>query len=173
MRRLGLLIQFLVLMTAASPFPALIDAARDGDVAQIRALVKAGADPNALLMANTQWTPLLHAIHRNQLASVGTLLDVGADPNRGNPEGMTPLMFAAGYGQTPIVKLLLRRGANALLRDKRGDTALDYALTGTTDIDRFTWFSCHDETARLIASAAPRLRPSPGAARWASVKGCR
>jgi len=173
MRRLAILIQLLILSAAASSVPALVDAARNGDVVRIRALVRGGADPNGVLMSSTNWTPLLHAIHKNQLASVGALLEIGADPNRANPEGMTPLMFAAGYGETPIVRLLLRRGANALLRDNGGDSALDYALTGTTDIDRFTWFSCQDETAYLIARAVPTLRPNSSAARWAWMKRCK
>ncbi|HWS73030.1 MAG TPA: ankyrin repeat domain-containing protein [Thermoanaerobaculia bacterium] len=172
MRRLAILIQLLILSAAASAFPPLIEAARIGDAARIRELVAHGADPNAVLMTNTEWTPLLHAIHKNRAVSVAALLDAGADPNRGNPEGMTPLMFAAGYGQTPIVQLLLRRGANPRLRDRSGETAFDYALIGATDVDRFTWFSCQDETAQLIANAAPRLRASSGAARWAAIKRC-
>lgn len=172
MRRLAILIQILILSAAASPFPPLIEAARDGDAARIRQLVAHGADPNALLAANTEWTPLLHSVHTNQLVSVAALLDAGADPNRGNPEGMTPLMFAAGYGETRIVQLLLRRGADPRLRDRNGDSALDYALTGTTDLDRFTWFSCQDRTARLLVDAAPQLRARRGAARWAAIKRC-
>ena len=172
MRRLAILIQFLILSAAAASFPPLIEAAREGDTKRIHDLVARGADPNAVVVTNTEWTPLLHAIHKNRLVSVSALIDSGADPNRANPAGMTPLMFAAGYGHTPIVQLLLRRGANPRLRDRGGETAFDYALIGATDFDRFTWFSCQDQTARLLASAAPRLHASSGAARWAAIKRC-
>ncbi len=171
-RRLAIFIQLLILSAAASPFPPLVEAARGGDAPRIRRLVAQGADPDAILYANTEWTPLLHAVHRNQLASVAALLDAGADPNRPSPDGMTPLMFAAGYGEQAIVRLLLRRGANPRLRDRAGDAALDYALTGTTDLDRFTFFSCLDGSASLVAGAAPDLRPTGRAARWARLKRC-
>ena len=97
--------------------PNLIVAAREGDAPAIRALVKRGCDPN-LPYGNLNWTPLMHAISRNQIESVKALLDTGADVNRtGDYETeprtkqlrVTPLMMASGYGQTPIVELLLQR----------------------------------------------------------------
>lgn len=172
MRRLAILIQLLILSAAASPFPPLIEAARAGDAPRIRQLVAHGADPNAVFLTNTEWTPLLHAVHTNRLVSVAALLDAGADPNRPSPMGLTPLMFAASYGETPIVQLLLRRGANPGVRDLDGDTALDYALRGALDLDRLTWFSCQDQTARLIMSAAPQLHASRRSSHWSAIKGC-
>ena len=44
-------------------------------------------------------------------------------------------MMAAGYGNRPMVALLLERGAKADVRDRSGAVALDYALTGMTDVD--------------------------------------
>lgn len=90
-------------------------------------------------------------MHKDQIASVDALLAAGADPNRTDPEGKTPLMMAAGYGYTDIVKLLLRRGADPHLRDRRGDTALDYARTGVADIDRFTLWHVQTETIKALS----------------------
>ena len=51
-------------------------------------------------------------------------------------------MWAAGFGKTAAVKVLLDAGARTDLRDNRGLTALDMAREGK-----------HDETAKILASA--------------------
>ena len=144
----------------------LIVAVRSGDAPQVRALIAGGADPNATDEGLNRWTPLLHAVHKHQLATAEALLEAGADPNRGAPSGYTPLMMAAGYGQTDMVALLLRHGATAT------QGALDEALTGTNDIDCFTIFKCQDTAAAELLRANPALHGSASARRWAKVKGC-
>ncbi|HEX7191738.1 MAG TPA: ankyrin repeat domain-containing protein, partial [Thermoanaerobaculia bacterium] len=131
---------FLLLLAMSS----LIGAVRDGNVTEVRQLLARGADPNAPEGVN-DWTPLMHAVHKNQLGSVAALLDGHADPNRA-VNGGTPLMMAAGYGYTPIVRLLLARGADPHIRDLDGETAVDYAVAGMADLDRFTFFRCQDDT---------------------------
>jgi len=149
---------------------SLVGAVRDGDVAAIRRMLADGADPNAPEGVN-DWTPLIHAVHKNQLGSVAALLDGHADPNRA-VNGGTPLMWAAGYGYTPIVRLLLSRGADPRIRDLDGDTAMDWAVAGMIDIDRFTFFSCQDDTVRaLLAAKAPRT-VTQRSRRWGRLKGC-
>ena len=158
--------------------PPLVRAADDGDAAAIRAIVTRGADPNAPYGA-LNWTPLMHAIHNNRIASVNVLLDAGADVNRtGDYESeprtkqldVTPLMMAAGYGYTPIVEVLLRRGADPSGIDGDGHRALDYALSGTMYDTSF--FKCQDDTVRaLIAAHAPR-NISDDTRRWARFKRC-
>ncbi len=158
----------LVLLAASTSF---IGAVRSGDVAEVRRMLAQGADPNAPEGVN-DWTPLLHAVHKNQLGSVAALLDGHADPNRA-VRGGTPLMWAAGYGYTPIVRLLLARGADPRLRDLDGDTALDWAVVGATDLDHFTFFNCQDDTVRaLLAANAPR-KVTVRSRRWGSLKGCK
>jgi hypothetical protein len=149
----------------------LAAAARAGDGPQIRQLVKDGADPNAPSGGNG-WTPLLHAIHTHQDATVAALLESGADPNRGDGNGVTPLMMAAGYGYDDTVRLLLARGADPRVRRPNGETALDWAMSGMTDIDRWTFFSCQDSTAKLLHDAAPQVQPLAGARRWVKIKRC-
>ena len=156
-----------VLLFAMSSF---VDAVRSGDVVAIRRMLANGADPNVAEGVN-DWTPLIHAVHKNQIGSVAALLDGHADPNRA-VNGGTPLMWAAGYGYTPIVRLLLARGADPRLRDLDGDTALDWAVTGMADIDRFTFFACQDDTVRaLLAANAPRT-VTQRSRRWGAIKGC-
>jgi ankyrin repeat protein len=40
---------------------------------------------------------------------------------------MTPLMYAAIYNNTEIIKLLVEKGARLGIKDNRGFTALDHA----------------------------------------------
>ena len=152
-------------------FTGMANAARAGNVATIRQLAAQGADPNAIAGQNA-WTPLLHAIHTHQNASVAALLASGADVNRAGGDGFTPLMMAAGYGYDDTVQLLLKHGANPALQSADGETALDWALAGTADIDRFTFFTCQDSTARLLRGAAPSVAPKPRSRRWAAMKRC-
>src|SRR6266542_5907037 len=143
--------------------PPLVAAARDGNAAAVRELVKSGADRNAAYGA-LNWTPMMHAIHKNQIGSVKALLDSGADVNqtgdyetepRTMQRAVTPLMMAAGYGYTPIVELLLRRGADPARVDSDGNRALDYALTGA--LDHPTFFQCQDSTVGALIAAHAAL----------------
>ena len=158
--------------------PPLVAAARDGNAAAVREIVRSGADPNAKYGA-LNWTPLMHAIHGNQIGSVKALLDSGADVNRtGDYEteprtmqrDVTPLMMAAGYGYTPIVELLLQRGADPTRADGDGNRALDYALTGT--LYHRTFFQCQDSTVRALIAAHAPLDISSDSRRFASIKRC-
>jgi hypothetical protein len=59
---------------------------------------------------------------------VELLLDRGAPIDAPDTEaGATPLHYAASYDRGPTVELLLKRGADAALRNKAGKTALDLA----------------------------------------------
>jgi ankyrin repeat protein len=149
--------------------PPLVTAARSGDVQSIRALCARGADPDQPSGGNA-WTPLLHAVHKNQPGSVAALLDAGATPDRATGSGMTPLIMAAGYGGSEVVKVLLAHGADPAIRDADGAAAVDYALTGMTDIDDFTWFRCQTEATRLLARVSPP--PTKEARRWSHLKRC-
>ncbi len=55
------------------------------------------------------------------------LLDHGAGVNIQNTSGATALIYAATYGHTAIVQMLLEAGAYRGLKDTDGKTALDHA----------------------------------------------
>jgi hypothetical protein len=161
-----------------SDMPRLVAAAREGDAAAVREIVRRGGDPNAAYGA-LNWTPLMHAIYTNQIGSVKALLDSGADVNRTfdfeteprtKQRNVTPLMMAAGYGQTPVVELLLQRGADPARVDGDGNRALDYALTGT--LYRATLFECQDSTVRALVAAHAPLAIHPDSRKWAKFKRC-
>lgn len=131
---------------STAPITPLIGAAREGDAGEIGRLLRAGADPNLRGGVN-DWTPLMHAIHKNRLGSVKALIAGGAGVNAASSIGETPLMMAAGYGNTPAVELLLASGADPRRKDHDGKTALDYAVAGVPDIDEFTAGKCRRSRA--------------------------
>jgi ankyrin repeat protein len=60
---------------------------------------------------------------------VSLLLKNGAEVNAVEPNGRTPLFFAADYGCLPIADILLRHKANVQARDTFGKTPLHKAAT--------------------------------------------
>jgi ankyrin repeat protein len=73
--------------------------------------------------------PLHEAALGGSVEVITLLLDHGAAIDAPDREsGATPLMIAASLGRTNAVAVLLRRGANPVLRDHAGHTALDRAL---------------------------------------------
>jgi ankyrin repeat protein len=157
---------------------ALMWAARVGAVDAMRALLDAGADPNARDHRNG-WTPLIHAIHKQHVDAVRVLLEYGADPNE-RTDLFTPLMMAAADRDATIVKLLLAHGADPRARGLGGATALTQAVSGgaLSDIDRPLLGGCHPETVRALKEHDPQLElPDTiagwNALWWARFHGCR
>jgi ankyrin repeat protein len=175
--RVAIVISALLLTACRTPWNVEDDdltlAVRSGDVARTRALLASGADPNRPVGVNG-WPPLMHAVHKNQLETAAALIDRGASIDKGGPEGMTPLMMAAGYGNDDMVDLLLRRGADPRVKAKDGATALDFAITGVSDIDKFTLFQCQESTVSLLVLRRPELHGTATAASraWGRMKRC-
>ena len=104
---------------------ALMLAALRGNLPAARALIKLDADVN-----KTGWTPLHYAASgttQDAKAMVALLLEENAYIDAASPNGTTPLMMAAFYGTPSAVKLLLEAGADPLLRNQLGLTAIDFA----------------------------------------------
>ena len=114
---------------------ALINAAKNGNLKEVKALIKKGADVNAI---NEDYdNPLDIAIFMENVAIVKLLIDNGVDVNIGYYEGQTPLMYASRKGLLDIAKLLIGAGAQIEIdvEDFSGYTALIWASeTGHTDI---------------------------------------
>jgi hypothetical protein len=73
--------------------------------------------------------------------------------NAAAPNGLTPLMMAAGYGQVEIVATLLTHRASISRKDSKGRTAADYARTGVTDVDQWTYGRPQAAVLRLLEAA--------------------
>lgn len=87
-----------------------------------RQLIAKGADVN-----KPGWAPLHYAATHGHLAVIGLLLDNHAYIDAASPNRTTPLMMAAHYGTPQAVKLLLEAGADPLLKNDLGLTAIDFA----------------------------------------------
>lgn len=78
----------------------------------------------------TGWTPLHYAASNTDekgTAMVRLLLEHHAYIDAESPNKTTPLMMAAHYGTPGVVKLLLEEGADPLLKNQIGLTAIDFA----------------------------------------------
>ena len=86
------------------------------------ALIAHGADVN-----KPGWTPLHYAATNGHLSVLKLLLENYAYIDAGSPNGTTPLMMAAHYGSAAAVSLLIEAGADPLLKNDQGLSALDFA----------------------------------------------
>ncbi len=103
----------------------LLDAAKRGDAARIRALVRGGAD--AAATDADGWTALMFAAIKGHDAAVKALIDAGAPLNAQARDGASALMLAAFMGHAGAVRTLLAAGADAALRNRTGQSAADLA----------------------------------------------
>ena len=110
----------------------LICAACKGDERRVRELVAAGAPLD--LVRGSGWSALHYASARGHVHIAKLLLDgkyegKGADINLQTSDGDTSLILACLHGHEAVVRLLLERGADVMLRFYGGRTVLSYALT--------------------------------------------
>ena len=129
--------------TASDESPLMI-AALNGTTDLAQQLIAKGADVN-----KTGWAPLHYAATRGHLQMISLLLDKYAYIDAASPNGTTPLMMAAFYGTPPAVKLLLEAGADPLLKNSQGLTAIDFAQKNN-----------RADSAELIAASVRAKQPS-------------
>ncbi len=124
-----LLISFLAIVMAfpgglgqAAGDSPLVQAAREGDIATVRALIAKRADVNETSRDGS--TALLWAAYHSDLAMAQALIAAGATTNTPNKYGVTPLLQASRTGATPVVQALLRAGADPKVTHPEGETPL-------------------------------------------------
>lgn len=107
---------------------ALHVAAKEGQLEIAKALVAAGAFPDARNSGGR--SPLIEAIVNGRTAVADYLLaEAKASPNQSCSADITPLMRAAENNDAAIVALLLERGAK-IEAAKNGENALGFAVRG-------------------------------------------
>jgi len=127
----------------------LYRAVRAVDLAAVRLLVDAGADPSQALEDGS--TPLMAAAglgaprggdeevteagdRNDPIEVMKILIRKGADVNVANDAGMTPLHYAAQRGSDQIVEFLAGQGARLDVKNKQGRTPSDLARGKTSDL---------------------------------------
>src|SRR6185436_17621341 len=91
--------------------PALVIAAKEGNLASVRALLAKRVNVNE--QARDGATAILWAVHQSDLTMVRALLAAGASVKTANRYGVTPLLEASRTGDAPMIAELLKAGADA------------------------------------------------------------
>ena len=133
-RRVGLGLAFAVAIALTSvtitraqqTAAPVADAARRGDLAAIRTLLKQGAD--ASMPHPDGMTPLHWAAERGEPAMADALILAGANVTAVTRlGGYTPLHLAARNGNAPVLRALLKAGSKPAVPTSTGATALHFA----------------------------------------------
>jgi ankyrin repeat protein len=111
----------------ASGWTALTQAAAAGKVANVKVLIRLGANVNTVDDHGT--TPLIAATQCKKVDAAVCLLEAGADVNAAAAGGLTALIAAARANSIALVQLLLNHGADVGAVDDRGQNALCMAAT--------------------------------------------
>jgi len=106
---------------------ALIDAARSGNLQEVKQHLEKGADVNAK-DKSFQWTLLQWAISRGHKEVAKLLISKGADVNTMDGNGHTPLHRTAQFSRNEIAELLIANAADVNRLDNAERTPLDLAI---------------------------------------------
>ena len=123
LREAGDKVDAAMLLLGAFPTTGLQIAVFFGDTATTRAVLDCGASIDQ--PDDDGITPLGWAAIGNQTNTARLLIERGADLNHVDKKGMTPLLYAASidYGDSAMIDLLLKSGANRNVRTREGQTA--------------------------------------------------
>jgi ankyrin repeat protein len=135
-------------------YTALAYACDIGNLGIIEALLDAGADPNrAISEGYMPMDRVIMSMAPDALACVKALFAHGAKMDVTDNNGDSPLIDAANYGETDVVKLLLDKGAKIDARDTDGGTALSAAVE-----------NCWPDTVRLLIARGANVNLGSGVA---------
>ena len=104
----------------------LMLAAIQNQIDLAKLLIEQGAEVN-----KPGWTALHYAATKGHIDIMRLLIEHSAYLDAESPNGTTPLMMAAYYGTPQAVKLLLEEGADPLVKNKLGLSAMDFAKQST------------------------------------------
>jgi len=81
---------------------------------------------NHSVEAVVQVNPFCVSIAKGDIETVKKLIELGENVNK-KSNGMTPVMYAAKFNRTDILKLLISKGAKLKAKSDKGMTAKKYA----------------------------------------------
>ena len=115
---------------------AVLEAARDGDLERVRALLR--DNPELALSADCNgYAPLHKAADGGHTEVVELLLASGADANAKTADGWMPLHYAAAFGHRAVAELLVARNADVNAKVNNGFSPLHWAArNGYVDVVR-------------------------------------
>jgi ankyrin repeat protein len=119
---LALIIVLPVLRGQAAGDPPLVTAAKDDDLAAVRALLVRHVNVNE--PARDGSTALLWSAYNANLEMMRALVAAGAAVNTPNHYGITPLLQASRTGDATLIGLLIKAGADIAAAHPDGETAL-------------------------------------------------
>jgi uncharacterized protein len=102
---------FVAAFLHATSDPALVVAARDGDLDTVRTLIAKHVNVNET--ARDGSTALLWAVYQSNVPMARALLGAGANFTTANHYGVTPLLQASRTGDAPMIAELMKAGADA------------------------------------------------------------
>ncbi len=117
--------KMLIQVEAQVEVERLHQAARDGDLEQVKKLIAQGADVNAS-NGDEKWTPLLAAAKAGHADVINVLLKNGAKVDAGS-YSYTPLYYAIWSKDAQAVRALISGGADVNAKNENGWTPLHYA----------------------------------------------
>jgi ankyrin repeat protein len=136
--------------------PVWVETALFGSVANLRALLDAGLDPNAATKEGT--SVLMFSV--NDARKVRLLLERGADVNHKAQSGATALFVAANLrGNIDAFSLLLNAGADVNVTAANGGTVLGVAITGEAEKVVLLLGKGTDPNRRLVHGGVVALYP--------------
>jgi ankyrin repeat protein len=144
---ISMLISLLIVSSASGQ--NLADAAKAGNLADIKDLVGKGADINAAKNYSGA-SALCLAASEGHKDVVNFLIAKKADVHISTRDGYTPLMAAASQGWNDIVSLLIEKGADVNAQSKHGFTALMMAV-----------WAGHAETIELLVHHGANINTIP------------
>src|SRR6185295_7376001 len=143
----SLVLLMVVGAAAAQEDVRLVDAAKNQDRQQVRAVLNGHPDVN--VRSEDGSTALLWAAHWNDLRTAELLVRAGANANAANDFRMTPLAQACTNGSAEFVDLLLKAGANPNTPIGTGETPLmTCARTGSAEAVRMLLAHSADVNAK-------------------------
>ncbi len=153
--------------------PTVTAAVKAHDLTGVNALLKKGADVNAVDVDGT--TPLMLAVQERDADMIQTLLKAGAEVDTANRYGATALHTAARNGDTRSAILLLNAGANPGTALPEGETVLMAASrTGNVELVNALLAGSKNSAGETVSKADPNFKESwkgQTALMWAAAEG--